>query len=62
MPYVLARTARNNIENWAAIALGAKGAGNQAVRGECMVRAVGVICGKGMEGIPRAVVDALVRN
>ena len=63
VPYVLVRTVRSNIRNEAAaIALGANGAGNQAVRGECMARALGLLCGKGMGGIPHAVVGALLRH
>jgi len=42
-------------------AIGAKRACNQAVRGECMARTLGMFCGMWMEGIPQVVVEALLR-
>lgn len=62
MLYALARTVRSNIQNETAIVVGAQGARNQAVRGNCMARAMGMLSGKGVEGIPRTVVEALLRH
>ena len=45
----------------AAAEIGAKGADNMAVRGKCMERAMQMFCDKKQEGIPRAVVEALLR-
>lgn len=62
VPYVLARTVRSNIQYEASIMIGAKGVGNQADRGKCMERAISMFAGKGMEGVPRDVVLALMRG
>lgn len=61
VPYVLARTARSNIQYNAVIAIKAKRSGNQCKRGACMERAMSMFCGKNGEGIPREVVLALAR-
>lgn len=62
MPYVLVRTISSNIQNEAAIDVVAEGADNQAVRGRSMARTVEMCSSKGMEGIPRTVVGALLRH
>ena len=61
VPYVLARSVRSNLQYQAAAEIGARGGGNMAVRGKCMERAMQMFCGKKQEGIPRAVVEALLR-
>ena len=61
VPYVLAWTIRSNIQYNAAIALKAKGGGNQCRRGTCMKRAMSMFCGKNGEGTRREVVLALAR-
>lgn len=61
VPYALARTMRSRVQYEASYMIGARGKGNQANRGKCMERALQVFCGKQMEGIPRAVVEALLR-
>lgn len=60
VPYLLAQTARSNALNEAGVALGGKGVGSHAVSRECMARALGMFCGKGLEGVHRAVVVALL--
>ena len=62
VPYVLARTARSSIHNEAAIALEAKGVGNQTGGGEYKARIFRIFWRKGMEGIPRVVVEPLLRR
>ena len=59
--YVLARRIRSNLQYQAAAWIGARGTGNMAVRSKCMERAMQIFCGKGQEGIPRAVVETLLR-
>ena len=60
--YVLARSVRSNLQYQAVAEIGARGAGNMAVRGKCMERAMQMFCGKKQEeGIPRAVVEDLLR-
>ncbi|CAB1096776.1 unnamed protein product [Ectocarpus sp. CCAP 1310/34] len=59
--YVLARTVRRILQYLAAQEIGASGQGNQCRRGDCFARAMGMFFGKGMEGIPRDVVLALLR-
>ena len=61
VPNILARTIRSNIQFNAAIALKAKGSGNQYKRGACMERAMSMFCGKNEEGTLREVVLALAR-
>ena len=61
VPYVLARSIRSNLQYQAAAGIGARGVGNMAVRGKCMERAMQMFCGKEQEGIPRSVVEALLR-
>ena len=61
VPYVLARRTRINLQYQAAAGIGARGVGNMVVRGKCMERAMQMLCGKEQEGIPRAVVEALLR-
>ena len=62
VPYVLARTVWSNLQYEAALLIGCTGAGSQCLRGECFARAIGMFSGKGMEGIPREVVLALLRH
>ena len=59
--YALARTVRSNIQYHAAMELGAKGAGNQCKRGDCMEAAMSMFAGKGFAGIPKPVVAALLQ-
>ena len=59
--YVISRTVRSCIQYNAAAELGAAGSGNQCQRAACMAAAMAMFCGKGGEGIPKAVVWALLK-
>eukprot|EP00904_Undaria_pinnatifida_P011803 jgi/Undpi1/7753/HiC_scaffold_23.g10226.m1 len=59
--YCLSRTVRSCSQYQASIALGAVGAGSQCRRGKCMAKAMSMFGGKGKDGIPAVVVEALCK-
>lgn len=61
VPYEVARTVRSGLLYQAAYGIGCRG-GNQCGRGLWFARAINMFAGKNMEGIPRDVVLAFLRQ
>ena len=49
-------------EHDAAIDIGCRGGGNRCVRGPCFKRAMDMFASEGMEGCPKEIVLALLKN
>ena len=57
----LSRTVRSCIQYNASVHFGAVGAGSQCRHGECMENAMSIFGGKGNDGIPAVLVEALCK-